>query len=214
MTTQPLPDRLELAAKIIREELPAQVLIGGAWIDCPFKAFKNNLFDRPIRIKPAELPSGMQWHNPDRLTPEQVGDGYRLCVPEELDGRHKGVAEYWYGPSWGSAGTAHLRSNGSITFRVPVTTPFPALPTPPSKVPLGPEDVPPGSYIDCPGNKCAGWNAVLTVTPDGVILASPDSSGEIKTFLATWQYLVDMDARILRPGSEWTACEKMEGGGE
>jgi hypothetical protein len=30
-----------------------------------------------------ELPNGCSWHNPSGLTPEQVGEGWRLCLKEE-----------------------------------------------------------------------------------------------------------------------------------
>lgn len=66
-------------------------------------------------------------HNPDGLTPEQVGEDFRLLLPEELDGRHAKVATLW-APcerTWVKAVTANERE---CTYRVPITVPWPAPP--------------------------------------------------------------------------------------
>ncbi len=68
-------------------------------------------------------------HNPDNLTPEQVGTAYRLLLPKEVDGRHKKVASMWSAKSkyWDSI---CLASYQEYSYRVPLSTPWPPQPTP------------------------------------------------------------------------------------
>lgn len=88
------------------------------------------LTPQSYRIKPTSfppIPENCVWHNPDNLTAEQVGDGWRLILPSELskldldainihkwdpsDGR-------WDDTSWGG-------NFSGYTYRVPISTPFP-----------------------------------------------------------------------------------------
>lgn len=73
------------------------------------------------------------WHNPDKMT--DAGEGWRFCIPEELDGRHVGSAEFWYlgKNKWLKAEDAKIFSDGrnlDTTYRVPIDTPFPPDPRP------------------------------------------------------------------------------------
>lgn len=129
------PEQLRLAADIIQNGWEWEYLLGSEWKNRG-NGILSYLHDGvEIRRKPLSfppIPEGMTLHNPDGLTAEQVGDGYRLCVLEELDGRHKAISEmYW--PSnahrWsGSGSSAHVipeKKNCGITYRVPISTPFP-----------------------------------------------------------------------------------------
>lgn len=66
---------------------------------------------------------GKKWHNPDNITAEQLGDGFRLLLPEEVDGRHASIAEVWdrHNVEWGHAATAVAEF---CTYRVPISTPL------------------------------------------------------------------------------------------
>lgn len=75
-------------------------------------------------------PAGLVLHNPDNLTPEQVGEGYRLLATMELDGRfangYQG-AEFWTGAKLPWLPTQLARTD-RCSYRVPITTPWPEVP--------------------------------------------------------------------------------------
>ncbi len=88
-------------------------------------------------------------------------------------------------------------------------------PAPPKMVPLGPDDVPPGSFLRQPSNiGRAVWGAVLSVDKDGVVV--PATQGETGVRHLDWKCLMDTTAEIListtdwHPGSDWKRCEKEE----
>jgi len=74
-------------------------------------------------------PAGHAWHNPDNLTPEQVGDGYRLLLESEilpLRSVNKNIhlwdriLKRWHKEGWGG-------THEGMTYRVPLATwPLPA----------------------------------------------------------------------------------------
>ena len=78
-----------------------------------------------------ELPSitGSGWHNPENVTQEQLGEGYRFLVPWEVDGRYgcdgSKIAECWDDFAWDRHCSAEYNN---ITYRVPASTPIPPKP--------------------------------------------------------------------------------------
>lgn len=71
-------------------------------------------------------------HNPDNLTPEQVGEGYRLLLKEEVDGR-RGIGGDKTASCWGAdlkwinSGICEA-SYKQHTYRVPLSVPWPPAP--------------------------------------------------------------------------------------
>lgn len=70
-------------------------------------------------------PEGEAWHNPHNLTPEQVGEGYRLLLRSELN-RHEPVAfiEVWKSETWVKPTIGFNACNYGNNYRVPALTPF------------------------------------------------------------------------------------------
>jgi len=66
-----------------------------------------------------------EWHNPENVSIEQLGQGYRFLKPWEVDGRYGGVAEVMMRGWWCRSITANC---GNFTYRVPITTPIPPRP--------------------------------------------------------------------------------------
>jgi hypothetical protein len=66
-----------------------------------------------------------EWHNPQNVTQEQLGEGYRFLVPWEVDGRYGNKVTWWTGGRWkgGADGDAL-----GVTYRVPASTPIPPKP--------------------------------------------------------------------------------------
>lgn len=73
-------------------------------------------------------PAGHAWHNPDNLTPEQVSEGYRLLLKNEIhDDRKLSLEiECWLVDKiWDTSGWTGGSSD--LTYRVPLATwPIPA----------------------------------------------------------------------------------------
>lgn len=98
--------------------------VSDGWIDMLYTDFSSD--PESYRIKPTPfppIPEQYTWHNPDCLTAEQVGDGCRLLVVGENDGRHKDIAQRWSVLiGWDEA----MDGSGVIsTYRIPIQTPFP-----------------------------------------------------------------------------------------
>lgn len=123
------PEQFRIAADILEKGLQWQENWNGVFIDADGEGelWECLRSEREIRIKPASfppIPEGMTYHNPDGLTAEQVGDGYRITVVEEIDGRHEGVAMRWsiLTEKW----EKHCAADSRIcTYRIPISTPFP-----------------------------------------------------------------------------------------
>lgn len=80
-------------------------------------------------------PAGHAWHNPDNLTPEQVGDGYRLLLESELSDKRGLISEIhlWlnWRQEWNTSGW--FGNQPGNTYRVPLATwplPSPVEPQP------------------------------------------------------------------------------------
>ena len=69
------------------------------------------------------------FHNPDGLTPEQIGEGYRLLLKSEIQDRPSNAEiEVWDKGVWNSAGI-YSGSSITLTYRVPLSTwPLPEEP--------------------------------------------------------------------------------------
>jgi hypothetical protein len=124
-------ERWRLAADIEEQGLEFEVrpTLGDEWrcADFPIQWYVERIWQ--FRLKPLTLlqdPHGRPLHNPDGLTAEQVGRGFRLFLREELDGRHTGKCELWlpYSCKW-ARGSG--RYPGKI-YRVPASTPWPDPP--------------------------------------------------------------------------------------
>jgi hypothetical protein len=74
----------------------------------------------------------------------------------------------------------------------------------PQWVPLGPEDVPPGSVIRgaaWQNGRSECWVGIIEVTPNGVIASRLSE-------LYSWDSLIDK-WQIKRPGEDWKPCKKI-----
>lgn len=81
-------------------------------------------------------------------------------------------------------------------------------PAPPKKrVPLGPEDVPPGSCVKPSHAGEHGWLSVLaTGAPIGGVLVARHIGKDL--FVYSFQGMHDLGWQIKRPGGEWLPCSK------
>lgn len=122
MNAEETAQKLELAAQILRTNHPWEYQADyHTWQRsvgrCPLFAIQQRW---PIRLALATPPDNCPLHNPDNLTAEQVGVGYRLALKGEAleDG-----GEIWTGTTW-------LKSHGckyvkEATFRLPLSVPWP-----------------------------------------------------------------------------------------
>lgn len=70
-------------------------------------------------------PAGEVWHNPENLTPEQVGEGYRLLLASEISTKRNAeyFIEYWHSTGrWSNDGACGACQRD--TYRVPSSTAF------------------------------------------------------------------------------------------
>lgn len=156
MTTEQTASQLRLAADILETGHPWEYstdhfhwkLSTGK---CPMFAIRSQW---EIRLALATPPDSRPLHNPDNLTAEQVGAGWRLPLKVELDGRFaRSNAMVWDEGSWFDNVKG---DDASRTYRVPLSTPWP---DPKTQVPLGPEDVPRADSAIC--SECNWTNTSL-----------------------------------------------------
>ncbi len=169
-----------------------------------------NYFCRTRRpLPPFQMPPCPEWtryHNPDGLP--DAGAGYRFLTVLEINTAPDlpFMRDMWW--SSGKWTQAHINSLcvPTTTYRCAWDAPFPAKPAP-KAVPLGPEDVPPGSVIQGAGElDSPGWCLVTSCSRTGIRLwrHSADHQKEI-----TWAGLKESGVFILRPGqTEWQPCSK------
>jgi hypothetical protein len=72
-----------------------------------------------------DIMTSINWHNPARVTPL---NGYRLLIPEEVDGRFKNtrIVRIWSRATrWKPASTLAEINNLGVTYSVPIETPLP-----------------------------------------------------------------------------------------
>lgn len=156
-------------------------------------------------------PEGEEWHNPDNLTPGQVGEGYRLLLKSEISYKRErmSIIEMWVRKfnRWDASGWSGCID--SHTHRVPASTPFHWDKPKTIRVPLGPEDVPPGSVIrGLAEANSNGWSLITSCSTEGLrVWRSPDfHHNKITWDEAMWHW------QILRPGRDpvtgWEPCWK------
>ena len=91
---------------------------------------------RPVLVTPDD---GRKLNNPDNLTAEQVGVGYKLTLEEQMDGKCHSEGVWWTGQSWVKPVnyTGWCRPKND-TIRIPLSTPWPeakpawTMPEPPA----------------------------------------------------------------------------------
>lgn len=159
-----------------------------------------------IRLALAQPPKGLTLHNLDNLTAEQVGVGYRLVTKEDsTDQPH----ELWSCWGWTAACLAPdetFERYPARTYRFPLSVPWPKVkptlkPTP-DYIPLGPDDVPPGSVF----RSAHRWPQAEWLTPVRVELGLIEFANG---FRIRWDEIMD-DMQILRPNStSWQPCKKL-----
>lgn len=160
---------------------------------------------RKIRLKPWKLPDpppGQQWHREDGWTEEMLPDGYRPLLMGEFgqtgDEYLGKVATSWQKQSYAD----ETESAEKFTTLLQRTTrPLPEPPKQKKRVPLGPEDVPPGSVIRMDGVDY--WVMVTHCGPSTVSYYDGAAGDAIfyRDLSTGWQ--------IKRPtDTEWQPCWK------
>jgi hypothetical protein len=125
--------QFRLAADIFETEHPFEVRYPGTheWDTvkhiCPSEHVVNNCEIRPVLATP---PDGRPLHNPDNLTAEQVGLGYRLTRKGE---RPTPQAQVWMGVihangMWQERDVNAEPYYAGSTYRLPLSVPWPLLP--------------------------------------------------------------------------------------
>lgn len=160
---------------------------------------------------PPEPPAGQQWHRTDGWTEDMLPEGYRPLLASEMTGGYVTDVD-WINEKkeqWHKGKDFHPILSGPGWFR----TRRP-LPTPPRMVPLGPEDVPPGSVIRGAGEtQTAGWCLVTSCSYTGIRIWRHCDPGNQRE--NTWEDLMLSATEIHRPGDNdehgqpnWPKCEK------
>lgn len=125
MTIEQTAQQLELAAQILRTGHPwgyRHIADSRHKYNTPIEVVADGNTLSPLLATP---PDGRPLHNPDNLTAEQVGVGYRLLLPVELDGRHKKACEVWNGKNdWSGEHLAFARYK-FLSYRLPLSVPWP-----------------------------------------------------------------------------------------
>lgn len=226
MTTKQTASQLRLAADIIETGHPFEMGLSG--VNSWQKAELENpavivTSGREICLTLATPPDNRPLHNPDNLTAEQVGAGWRLAV--EGEGPHP-QAQMWheFEEQWTARIIPHqCLYDGGVTYRVPLSTPWPEAEKldpyaePETKtVELGPEDVPPGSVFRGAGEiGSKGWCLITSCSDAGIrYWRHSDSPGCGKEY--PWSELRSNGSQINRsiprtgkwnPNS-WEPCHK------
>ena len=129
MTTEQTARQLELAAQILRTGHPFEVrhATSDQWHYSlgvnPAQAVLQDWHIRPVLATP---PDNRSLHNPDNLTAEQVGVGYRLLTTEETKTMQSGKEEYWSHrtPKWVNVAYPTQFSR-DYTYRLHLSVPWP-----------------------------------------------------------------------------------------
>jgi hypothetical protein len=146
------------------------------------------------RIKPETFPpapEGTAWHNPENLTPEQVGvsEGWRLLLEDERVYQQDQCFEnrHWLG----TCNYEHGKMNRRLTYR----TKRP-LPTPPKRVPLEAEDIPAVCWV-----RLAGTCYMVTTV-------MPSSGVEIGGQSMSFRHLQRVGYEYSADRKNWKPCSK------
>jgi len=125
--------QLRLAAELIKTGHPFQFQDAGEWIRAitvtPDHAICERRKIRPILATP---PDNRPLHNPDKLTAEQVGVGYRLALIDEKTNENEALQEFWNKGEWMTSGRVYSDTFGEApnhrtTYRLPLTVPWPEV---------------------------------------------------------------------------------------
>lgn len=136
MTPFENPEQLRLAAKILETGCKWQYRLGlSDWRESQNVNPANCLHSGyEIRVAPIELlqpPDGLVLHNPNNLTGDQVGEGYRLlCVGEPTNVTQSDQEQWEYG-RWIKSGRIYNPVIDALThasnYRVPASVPWPTV---------------------------------------------------------------------------------------
>ena len=179
MTTEQTAQQLELAAQILRTGHPwgYRRIAGSRYkYNTPIEVVADGNTLSPLLATP---PDGRPLHNPDNLTAEQVGVGYRLFLTSEKPNTHVKLQEKWKVDEWVPSGVIYADplTPESNTYRLPLSVPWPEPADPYAEpqtktVPLGPEDVPPGSVFRGAGEAKdpddKGWCLITSCSRTGI----------------------------------------------
>lgn len=122
MTTEQTAEQLELAAQILRT--------GHPWESSPqapdtdiYSALRDGFKIRPILATP---PDNRPLHNPNNLTAEQVGIGYRLMTLDEKLNTKTDLQTKWKDGGWCWCGEIYgkLDHKTHPTYRLPLSVPW------------------------------------------------------------------------------------------
>lgn len=157
-----------------------------------------------IRIKPWTLPpppEGREWHYGERFTASDLPEGYRPLLAGEIVVEGD---EFDESTGWRQCAQTGFPLTAQHGAKRRTKRP---LPEPkPDPLPLGPEDVPPGSLIrGAAETEGACWCLITSCSRTGVRIwrHSEESPHEI-----TWETLKECGSQILRPGQDWQPCSK------
>lgn len=129
MTTEQTAQQFELAAQILRTGHPWEWQASdGEWVKPTIRTELHHVISDglAIRLAFATPPDGRPLHNPDNLTAEQVGVGYRLLTTEEIKAMQSGKKEYWSRVTPGWSGVAYpTQFSRNDTYRLPLSVPWP-----------------------------------------------------------------------------------------
>jgi hypothetical protein len=127
-------EQLILAAELIKTGHPLEwQQRDGKWYKCSSDEVLNFLTQGfPIRPILATPPDGRPLHNPDNLTVEQVGLGYRLALIDEKTNENEALQEFWNKGEWMTSGRVYSDTFGEapnhrITYRLPLSVPWPEV---------------------------------------------------------------------------------------
>lgn len=202
--------QLRLAAKLIETGHPWELETVTDWhpssktLETPLHCIFHG---QKIRLALATPPDGRPLHNPDNLTAEQVGVGWRLTLKGEkpTPGAQMWVDEDDINGPWEKRDFETRLYCAGTTYRLPLSVPWPEPET--KTVPLGPEDVLPGSVFRHKGDD--GYIAPTSVFNGGIY-----SHDEV-VFLLNFQHLMSefqINRSIPLTGkwdaSAWEPCHK------
>ena len=120
--------QLELAAQLLRTGHPWEYKNHqDKWVPQSVTSLEECTLSgreiRPVLVTPDD---GRKLNNPDNLTAEQVGVGYKLTLEEQMDGTCHSEGEWWNNQSW----VKPVNYTGwfwpkNDTIRIPLSTPWP-----------------------------------------------------------------------------------------
>ncbi len=133
MTKEQTIKQIHLCADILSHDHPWEWKdTSGTWIAQQFGCLDLTNRGHEIRLALATPGDGRSLHNPDGLTAEQVGAGWRLCLAIEETNTHADLQEYWIEDEaiWKKSGKCTRGDFGSCryTYRLPLSTPWPEAP--------------------------------------------------------------------------------------